>query len=40
MEKEIHGFIFLNMNGINIPENNNNNKMQFDPSLLTGQLLF
>jgi len=37
--KGIHGFIFLNMNGIHIKENNNNNKMQFDPSLVTGQLL-
>ena len=39
--KGIHGFIFLNMimNGIHI-QKNNQNKMQFDPSLVNRQLLF
>ena len=37
--KGIHGFILSNINGIDIEENNKN-KMQLDPSLVTGQLLF
>ena len=37
--KGIYGFIFLNMNGIHIQENNNKN-IKSEPSLVTGQLLF
>ena len=37
--KGIHRLIFLNMNGIHIQENKHY-KMQFNPSLVIGQLLF